>query len=55
MDRRIDVYATFPQMLSLIRHSPDSGSLRGQDLPFGRLGQRQIAFRVGQEAVETAS
>src|SRR5215471_725321 len=26
-----------------------------QDRPFGRLGQRQIAVRVGQELVETAS
>ena len=28
------------------RHSPDSGSLRDQDRPFGRLEQRQIAHRV---------
>src|SRR5260370_39189359 len=26
-----------------------------QDRPFGRLGQRQIALRVGQETIETAS
>ena len=31
---------------SISRHSPDSGSLRDQDRPFGRLEQRQIAHRV---------
>ena len=35
---------------SLNRQSPDSGSLRDQDRPFGRLEQRQIAHRVRAEA-----
>ena len=34
--------------------SPDAESLR-KDRPFGHLGQRQTALRVGQEAVEAAS
>jgi len=37
---------TLSQPSSVSRHSPDSRSLRGEDRPFGRLEQRQIAGRV---------
>src|SRR5271166_6483172 len=35
--------------------TPGFRVVASQDRPFGRLGQRQIALRVGQETVETAS
>jgi hypothetical protein len=35
------------------RHSSDSGPLPGHARSFGRLGQQQIAFHVGQDDRET--